>query len=57
VTVKENRPGTTEAASLTSPNLTARCRRCGRPVWALRSVQREAGVVCWRHIHTAAVKA
>lgn len=36
---------------------TANCRRCGRRLSALRSVQREAGCVCWRQLRAEAVTA
>ena len=60
--VRESRPGENHPEAATqlakaNPSLTARCRRCGRPVWALRSVQRQVGLVCWRHLHSAAVTA
>lgn len=34
---------------------TANCRRCGRRLSALRSVQREAGCICWRRLRAEAV--
>lgn len=54
MTKRQNRPGYPEAAcelTKASPIVTARCRRCGRPLWSSRSIQREAGLVCWHHIN------
>lgn len=57
MTKNESRPGIPEAASLTKGDSTANCRRCGRRLSALRSVQREAGCICWRQLRAEAVTA
>lgn len=55
MTKSESRPGVTGAASLTKGDSTARCCRCGRRLWAMRSIQREAGCVCWRYLRGEAL--
>jgi hypothetical protein len=36
---------------------TATCRRCGRQLFAVRSIRREAGCICWRRLRAEAVTA
>ena len=49
--IRSNR-GPSSPATSTTPiddtHHTAKCQHCCRPIWAVRSVTREAGPTCWR---------
>ena len=56
-TATNGSPQSTTSAPSLPPTATHRCRRCLRPIWAARSVRREAGPLCWRHLHRVEVAA